>query len=104
MLTFQEPLVTFRAVGFKLTRPEIKQITEEHSTASPAASRRLDAKEIETDNYHVSNMAMPTAQLVQLTTARITTRNRYEEVERAFNIFMAIGSGILSSQTWNASP
>jgi centrin-3 len=97
MLAFHELRVAFRAMGFKLTRPEIAQLMQEHGIVSPAAITRLKAKGIETENHHVSvvNMVMPKPQFLQLAAARIVTRDPYEEVERAYNIFDSDGKGYI---------
>jgi centrin-3 len=89
MLTFQELRVAFRAMGFKLTRPEIAQMLQEHGIVSPTAVTRLKAKGIATETHHMSvgNMLMPKLQFQQLAASRIVTRDPYEEVERAYNIF-----------------
>lgn len=87
MLTFQETRVAFRALGFKIPRPEIKQMIESWGVPSAATVARLKEKGIQPENLHVSNLALPKAQFMQLAAARVLTRDPHEEVERAFNLF-----------------
>ena len=87
MLSFQETRVAFRALGFKISRPDIKQMMETWGVISPVAEARRREKGNRSENYHVSNMVMPYAKFVQLAAARVHAREPEEEVERAFNLF-----------------
>ncbi|ETN43210.1 uncharacterized protein HMPREF1541_02369 [Cyphellophora europaea CBS 101466] len=87
-LSFQEMRVAFRALGFKIPRPELKQMLEAHGTVSPAVMERHRQKGgTEPEHYHVSSLLISQAAFVRIAAQRVAARDPLEEVERAFNLF-----------------
>ena len=88
--------VAFRALGFKIPRPELKQIMETNGVVSQAASDRYRQRGIEPETYHVSSLVMPQAAFIRIAAQKIAARDPYEEVERAYKLFDPEGTGYIT--------
>lgn len=86
-LSFQEMRVAFRALGFKIPRPDLKQIMEAHGTISPAIVDRNRQRGTKPEHYHVSSYLMSQAAFTRLAAHRVHNRDPIEEVERAYSLF-----------------
>lgn len=87
--------VAFRALGFKIPRPELKQIMEMNGTVSQAVLDRHRQKGTEPDRYHVSSLVMSQAAFARIAAERVAARDPIEEVERAYSLFDLEGRGYI---------
>jgi Ca2+-binding EF-hand superfamily protein len=95
-LSFQEMRVAFRALGFKIPRPELKQIMEANGVLAQAVLERHRQRGTEPDSYHVSSLAMPQAAFIRIAASKVSTRDPIEEVERAYKLFDLEGKSYIT--------
>jgi Ca2+-binding EF-hand superfamily protein len=86
-LSFQEMRVAFRALGFKIPRPELKQLLETYGMISPIALDQHRRKGTEPGQVHVSNLVLSKHAFLKIAAEKVSARDPAEEVERAFNLF-----------------
>jgi centrin-3 len=80
--------VAFRALGFRIPRPELKQLMEANGTISPVVLDRHRQRGTEPPTHpHVSSLAIPQGAFVRIAAHRVANRDPIEEVERAYALF-----------------